>query len=100
MAATGLQKYRSFIFAGSAAALASVGAITGATLKSDTEKRAVVQASPTERLQQMETLRQELTNRKLELEIKISHVEERARAKALLQQKRDALNLDASKAND
>lgn len=100
MAASGLQKYRSVLLAGSAAALAAVGAITGATLKSDTEKRAIRQASPAERLRQMETFRDQLVARKIELEVKIAHVESRAQAKALLQEKRQALQSDGKHTND
>lgn len=70
--ATPLLKRRTIILTGATAAITAVGALTGAQLKTDTEKRAVVEESLDSRIERLKLYRQGLERRKVEIEAKIS----------------------------
>ncbi|USP80926.1 hypothetical protein yc1106_08200 [Curvularia clavata] len=80
-----LQTVRRWIMTGAVAAITITGSIYGAGLKGRQElkqqKRQVLQASPEERIAQLEVTRAELVLKKNEMERKIAMVAEKRRAK-------------------
>jgi hypothetical protein len=70
---------------GAVAAVTITGTIYGATLKSEQdvkkEKKRVLQATPEERIEQLEVARRDLVVKKTEMERKIATFHERRRAK-------------------
>ncbi|KAF2830050.1 hypothetical protein CC86DRAFT_285279 [Ophiobolus disseminans] len=79
------QAVRRWIMTGAVAAVTMTGTFYGATLKSDQDvqkqKKAVLLATPEERIAQLEVARQNLVSKKFEMERKIAMFHERKRAK-------------------
>lgn len=71
------QHYRSWVFAIAAASLAAVGAWTGANMKTDTQRRAHIQAPISERIQQLQAARDDMSKRADELNAKLLAIETR-----------------------
>lgn len=79
------QAVRRWIMTGAVAAVTITGTIYGAGLKGDQEikqkKREILQATPEERIAQLEVARAELVLKKNEMERKIAMFAERRKAK-------------------
>lgn len=73
---TPLLKRRTIILTGATAAITAVGAFTGAQLKTDADKRAVVEEGLEARIERMKLYREGLVRRKVELEAKIARLRE------------------------
>ncbi|EUC31709.1 hypothetical protein COCVIDRAFT_23520 [Bipolaris victoriae FI3] len=80
-----LQTVRRWIMTGAVAAITITGTIYGAGLKGQQEikqqKRQVLQATPEERIAQLEVTRADLVLKKNEMERKIAMIVEKRRAK-------------------
>ncbi|KAF2272894.1 uncharacterized protein EI97DRAFT_384696 [Westerdykella ornata] len=87
------QAVRRWVITGAVTAITVTGSIYGATLRSDQQahevKKRVLQATPEERIAQLEVARSELVSRKNELERKLKEVSARrlAKEKGLSQEK-------------
>ncbi|EAT84871.2 hypothetical protein HBI56_078510 [Parastagonospora nodorum] len=83
--ATTQQAVRRWIMTGGVAAVTITGTIYGATLKEDVtvqkEKKRILQATPEERIAQLEFSRADLVAKKHEMELKIAKHHERVKAK-------------------
>ncbi|KAH7090350.1 hypothetical protein FB567DRAFT_589750 [Paraphoma chrysanthemicola] len=79
------QAVRRYIMTGAVAAVTITGTIYGATLKSEQdvkqEKKRILEATPEERIEQLELARRDLVAKKTEMERKIAAFHERRRAK-------------------
>ncbi|KAF2029040.1 hypothetical protein EK21DRAFT_113262 [Setomelanomma holmii] len=79
------QAVRRWIMTGAVAAVTITGTIYGATLKSEQDvkkqKKIVLEATPEERIEQLELARRDLVVKKTEMERKIATFHERRRAK-------------------
>ncbi|EUC48231.1 hypothetical protein COCMIDRAFT_87986 [Bipolaris oryzae ATCC 44560] len=80
-----LQTVRRWIMTGAVAAITITGTIYGAGLKGQQEikqqKRQILQATPEERIAQLEVTRSDLVLKKNEMERKIAMIVEKRRAK-------------------
>jgi hypothetical protein len=80
-----LQTVRRFIMTGAVAAITITGTIYGAGLKGEQEvkqkKRQILEATPEERIAQLEVARADLVLKKNEMERKMNMIAERRRAK-------------------
>ncbi|KAL5116043.1 hypothetical protein ACEQ8H_006054 [Pleosporales sp. CAS-2024a] len=87
--ATTPQAVRRWIMTGAVAAVTITGSIYGATLKGDMdvvkEKKRILQATPEERIAQLEFARADLVAKKMEMELKIAKHHEKMQATALSQ---------------
>ncbi|OAK98320.1 hypothetical protein IQ06DRAFT_350031 [Phaeosphaeriaceae sp. SRC1lsM3a] len=83
--ATTTQAVRRWIMTGSVAAVTVVGTYYGATLKEEQEvkkeKRRVLQATPEERIAQLEFARSDLVAKRIDLELKIAKFHDKRQAK-------------------
>ncbi|ORY18858.1 hypothetical protein BCR34DRAFT_473064 [Clohesyomyces aquaticus] len=80
------QAVRRWILTGGIAAITAIGAYTGASLKGNQEvikeKKKLLEATPEERIAQLELARSELVAKKHGIEIKIANLAARRQAKA------------------
>ncbi|KAF1916756.1 hypothetical protein BDU57DRAFT_448017 [Ampelomyces quisqualis] len=83
--ATTRQTVRRWILTGSVAAVTVAGTLYGATLKEDVEvhkqRKRIQQASPAERIEQLEFARRDLVAKKMDMELKIARFHERRKAR-------------------
>ncbi|KAH7556451.1 hypothetical protein BM1_05885 [Bipolaris maydis] len=76
-----LQTVRRWIMTGAVAAITITGTIYGAGLKGQQEIKQVLQATPEERIAQLEVTRADLVLKKNEMERKIAMIGEKRRVK-------------------
>ncbi|KAF5853851.1 hypothetical protein GGP41_006623 [Bipolaris sorokiniana] len=76
-----LQTVRRWIMTGAVAAITITGTIYGAGLKGQQEIKQILQATPEERIAQLEVTRADLVLKKNEMERKIAMIVEKRRAK-------------------